>query len=142
MLSIDKYKICGTYTEVHADVVQWLSVDWQEREGCFVAWALVDVDSEKNRCFLIRLVETGELIGDTELEGYGFLGSVNLNMYVSHFFVGEVNPKTKDLIKDDSYEPFVVDYINKNFDFTWNPDYLNLDPESLGVNKYEEKNRI
>ena len=144
MLSIFKYKIDGTYTEVHADVVQWLHVDWQEREGCFVAWALVDINSEKDRCFLIRLIETGEWIGDTELEGYGFLGSVNLNMYVSHFFVAEVNPKTKDLIKDDfGYEPFIVDYTNKNFDFTWSPDHLNwLDPESLGVNKYEEKNRI
>ncbi len=142
MLSIFKYRIEGTYTEVHADVVQWLSVDWQEREGSFVAWALVDINSEKDRCFLIRLVETGELIGDTELEGYGFLGSVNLNMYVSHFFVAEVNPKTKDLIKDDFYEPFIVDYTNKNFE--WDPDHLNLwlDSESLGVNKYEEKNRI
>lgn len=142
MLSIFKYRIEGTYTEVHADVIQWLSVDWQEREGSFVAWALVDINSEKDRCFLIRLVETGELIGDTELEGYGFLGSVNLNMYVSHFFVAEVNPRTKDLIKDDFYEPFIVDYTSKNFD--WNPDHLNLwlDPESLGVNKYEEKNRI
>ena len=136
MLSIYKYKICGTYTEVHADVVQWLDVGWQDREGCFVAWALVNVDSEKDRSFLIRIVETGELVGDTELEGYGYLGSVNLEIYVSHFFVAEINPKTKELIKDDNnYEPFIVDYNNKDFNFTWSPDHLSwLDPESLGVN--------
>ena len=136
MLSIYKYKICGTYTEVNADVVQWLDVGWQDREGCFVAWALVNVDSEKDRSFLIRIVETGELVGDTELEGYGYLGSVNLEIYVSHFFVAEINPKTKELIKDDNnYEPFIVDYNNKDFNFTWSPDHLSwLDPESLGVN--------
>lgn len=136
MLSIYKYKICGTYTEIHADVVQWLDVGWQDREGCFVAWALVNIDSKKDRSFLIRIVETGELVGDTELEGYGYLGSVNLEIYVSHFFVAEINPKTKELIKDDNdYEPFIVDYNNKDFNFTWSPDHLSwLDPESLGVN--------
>ena len=135
MLSIYKYKICGAYTEVYADVVQWLDVGWQDREGCFVAWALVNVNSKRNRCFLIRLIETGELVGDTELEGYGYLGSVNLNMYVSHFFVAEINPETKELIKEDDSdcEPFIVNY--KDFDFTWSPDHLSwLDPGSLGVN--------
>lgn len=135
MLTIYKYKIEGSYTEVHADVIQWLNIDWQEREGSFVAWALVDPEGPQ-RCFLIRLVETGEYLGDTELEGYGYLGSVNLNIYVSHFFVAEVNPKTKELLKDNdnNYEPFTNKELNENkdFNFTWSPDHLSwLDPNVL-----------
>lgn len=98
MLAIYKYKVCGSYTEVEADVIQWLKVDWQDREKSFVAWALVNPGGPR-RSFLIQMIETGEYIGDTELQGYRYLGSVNLNVYVSHFFVAEINPDTKMLIE-------------------------------------------
>ena len=135
MLAIYKYKIEGSYTEVRANVVQWLDVGWQDREGCFVAWALVN-PNDPPRYYLIKLIETGEYIGDTELEGYRYLGSVNLNIYVSHFFVAEINPKTKEVLVDENdYEPFVnKDEFkdNKTFNFTWSPDHLSwLDPNAL-----------
>lgn len=128
MLTIYKYIIEGSYTEVKADVVQWLDVGWQEREDCFVAWALVDPEGVQ-RNFLIKLIETGECVSDTELEGYRYLGSVNLNFYVSHFFVAEINPENKEvLVEDNSCEPF----INKNLNATWSSDHLSwLDPNVL-----------
>lgn len=100
MLTIYKYKIEGSYTEVKANVVQWLDVGWQEREGCFVAWALVNPEGAE-RSFLIKLIKTGEYVSDTQLEGYRYLGSVNLDFYVGHFFVAEINPENKEVLVTD-----------------------------------------
>lgn len=120
MLTIYKYTIEGSCTEVKANVVQWLDVGWQEREGCFVAWALVNPEGAE-RSFLIKLIKTGEYVSDTQLEGYRYLGSVNLDFYVSHFFVAEINPENKEVLVDD-----------KNFNVTWSPDHLSwLDPNVL-----------
>lgn len=117
MLSIYKFKIDrGVFTKICANVVQWLKVDWQIREKSFVAWALVDVDKEKGkeRTFLIRGVETGEVLGDTALKGFGYIDTVNLDYYVCHFFAAEIDPETGDVMVDDEgHEPFIV-YDNGN----------------------------
>ena len=110
MLSIYKFKINNeSFTRIYANVVQWLKVDWQPREKSFVAWAIVDVDKKAEKVFLIRGVETGEMFGDTALEGFGYIDTVNLNYYVCHFFAAEIDPETGNVKVDESgCEPFVV----------------------------------
>ena len=101
MLSIYKYKIESYDQLVSAPVINWLHVDFQGWEDCYVAWALVDLDA-KERLFNIKLLTTGEEVRDTELKGYQHLGTVNKNTFVAHFFVAELNPETKKVMIDDT----------------------------------------
>ena len=118
MLTIYKYKL-RKYTEIiDAPVVNWLHVDWQEREKCYCLWALID-DEAANRKFKVMWMETGEHFPAEELDGFQYLGTVNKNIYVAHFFVAELDPETYEVLKED------------DVDFTWSPEHLEwLDPEN------------
>lgn len=142
MLSIFKYRI-GQGEEVEAPVIHWLHCDYQKRENSFVAWALVDLEAE-DRVFKFRLAETGVHFHSTQLEGYQYLGSVNLDIYVAHFFVAELDPETREVLREEKNDKKndikINDYnkfneeINKDFNFTWSPDHLKwLDPNSLEI---------
>lgn len=100
MVAVFKYKIQDTIQWIDAPVINWLTVDWQEKEQCYVAWAMVDLEA-KIRRFQIIALETGAQVDGTMLDGYQHLGTVNSNYYVLHFFVGEFDPKTEEIMKDD-----------------------------------------
>lgn len=100
MVAVYKYRIEDTIQWINAPVINWLTVDWQEKEQCYVAWAMVDLDAA-DRKFQIVSLETGEQINGAMLDGYQHLGTVNSNYYVLHFFVGEFNPETEEIMKDD-----------------------------------------
>lgn len=40
------------------------------------------------------MIETGEKIDEATLNGYHYIGTVNKNFYVAHFFAAKVNPET------------------------------------------------
>ena len=126
MLVIYKYRL-KKYTEIiDAPVVNWLHVDWQEREKCYCLWALVD-DEAASRKFKVTWVETGEPFPAEELDGFQYLGTVNKNIYVAHFFIAELDPETYEVLKEDDVE-IPYDYSS---DFSWSPDHLNwLDPDN------------
>lgn len=127
MLVIYKYKIKKYDEIIDAPVINWLHVDWQEREKCFCAWALVD-DEAANRKFKIIWMETGEHFPAEELDGFQYLGTVNKNIYVAHFFVAELDPETLEVLTDEKEDNY------NNLDdvtITWSPDHLNwLDPNN------------
>ena len=100
MLAIYKYRITKYEEIVDAPIINWLYVDWQERESCYCIWGMVD-DEAANRKFKVKLVETGEHFSNTELNGFSYLGTVNKNLYVAHFFVAELDPKTYEVMVDD-----------------------------------------
>ena len=88
MLKVYKYKLDDRVFWVEAPVVNWLYVDWQEREGCYCAWALIDVDLPQRRFQFIELY-TGASVDNDLLKGYKYLGTVNRDYLVSHWFVAE-----------------------------------------------------
>lgn len=100
MLSVYKYKINDVNSWVIAPVINWLYIDWQEKEKCFCAWALVDLNAE-NRKFQFLMLETGMEIGGDMLEGYQHLSTVNMNHYVTHWFVGEYDNNNKIMIEEE-----------------------------------------
>ena len=124
MRAIYKYKIKKYDEIIDAPVVHWLHVDWQDREHCFCAWALID-DEMKARKFNIKLIETGEHFRADELDGYQYICTVNKNLYVAHFFAAELDPETLEVKKED-----------KEFDFTFSPEHMEwlnkLPPVEIG----------
>ena len=93
MLSIYKYKVKRYEDYIDAPIVKWLSVDWQEREKAFCIWALVN-DELPDSKYSVRMIETGERIDEATLDGYQYIGTVNKNFYVAHFFAAKINPET------------------------------------------------
>lgn len=100
MVAVYKYKIEDNCQWVDAPVINWLSVDWQDRERSYVAWALIDTEAADRR-FQIVLLETGKMIDGTMLDGYQHLGTVNSDFYVVHFFVAEFDPESGEVMKED-----------------------------------------
>ena len=100
MLKVYKYKLDDRVFWVEAPVVNWLYVDWQEREGCYCAWALIDVDLPQRRFQFFEL-DTGREVSEEMLKGYQHLGTVNMNYYVAHWFVGEYDNNNKIMIDED-----------------------------------------
>lgn len=100
MLSVYKYKLDDTIFWIEAPVVNWLYVDWQEREGCYCAWALVDLDAPKRKFQFLELY-TGTMIDNDILRGYQHLGTVNRNYLVSHWFVAEYDNNNKVMVDED-----------------------------------------
>ena len=134
MLSIFKYRI-GQGEEVEAPVIHWLHCDYQKRENSFVAWALVDLEAE-DRVFKFRMVETGVHFHSTRLEGYQYLGSVNLDIYVAHFFVAELDPNSREVLREEEEENNDFNKIEKelNKNFTWDLEHLNWsDPKKWEI---------
>lgn len=100
MLSVYKYKLNDTICWIEAPVINWLDIDWQEREGCFCAWALVNLDGP-DRKFQFFELDTGKEVSEEMLKGYQHLGTVNMNYYVAHWFVGEYDNNNKIMIDED-----------------------------------------
>ena len=96
MLSIHKY-IVGSGKIVEAPVIHWLKVDYQERERRWVAWALIDLDAPY-RIFEFKMIETGAEVDPEELKGFSYIDTVNLNIYVAHFFIAEIDSNTGEVM--------------------------------------------
>ena len=131
MLAIYKYKIKYYETIIDAPIINWLKIDYQKREGCYVAWALVDIDAP-DRKFKVIWVETGEHISETSLKGFQYLDSVNQDLYVAHFFVAELNPETLEVMVDDEAEEPVAEAENGDW----------IDPEIMDMFKKFSMNSI
>lgn len=91
-MKILKFKMRSPMRWIDAPVVKWLAVDYQERENCFVLWAMVD-ESLPIRTFQIIWVETGKLVSNTLFDGFEYLGTAQWDGYVAHFFVGDFTPQ-------------------------------------------------
>lgn len=102
MLAVYKYKIDDTNAWITAPVINWLYIDWQNRERCFCAWALVDLDAPERK-FQFLMLETGMKADEEILRGYQHLGTVNMDYYVAHWFVGEYDNENKIMIEEDEY---------------------------------------
>lgn len=100
MLSVYKYKLNDSVFWVEAPVINWLYVDWQEREECYCAWALVDLEAPIRR-FQFLEVYTGTQFSEEMLKGYQHLGTVNRDYLVSHWFVGEYDNNKKIMVDED-----------------------------------------
>lgn len=103
MFSIYKYSLISPNSIISAPIVNWLSVDWQESTGRYVAWGIVDLEAPL-RHFKFHLAMTGEKFDGAVLNGYAYINTINLDTFVVHAFVAEYNPETDELMVDDGYD--------------------------------------